>query len=113
MRTAAERLRRHLATGLERPGADAPGLDAPNLDGVEFGVEETPLLPADWEHEVPLCTHAQASGHHPARVVVYRLPVLGRARGRADTTGLVLDLLVEEVADLLGRDPDELDPRLG
>ena len=44
-------------------------------------------------------------------MVVYRLPVLQRARGRAETAALVLDVLVEEVADLLGRDPDEIDPR--
>lgn len=75
------------------------------------GVEEVPVLPDDWEHEVPMSTSTAASGRGPARVVVYRLPVLGRARGRAEVTSLVLDLLVEEAADLLGRDPDELDPR--
>ena len=92
-----DRLRRHLA---------------PALDAVQFGVEEMPVLPGDWAYEVPLCTHVRASGRQPARLVVYRLPVLGRARGRADIDGLLLDLVVEEVADLLGRDPDDLDPRL-
>lgn len=96
--TAAARLRRHV-------GAD--------LEPVQFGVEEVPVLPDDWEHEVPLCTHVAATTRQPARVVVYRLPVLGRVRGRVETGSLLLDLLVEEVADLLVRDPDELDPRLG
>ena len=83
----------------------------PELDAVVIGVDEVPVLPDDWEHEVPMSTSTAASGHGPARVVVYRRPVLGRARGRLEITTLVLDLLVEEAADLLGREPDQLDPR--
>ena len=93
---AARRLRHHV-------GAD--------LDSVEVGVEEVPVLPDDWDHEVPMSAHLAARGRSPARIVVYRMPVAGRARGRAETTALVLDLLVEEAAELLGRDPDQLDPR--
>lgn len=95
---AVDRLRRHL-----------PG----QLDRVQFGVEETPLLPDDWARDVPLGTHVQPGRSKHARVVVYRLPVLQRARGRGDTAHLVLDVLVEELADLLGRDPDVIDPRPG
>lgn len=94
---AAERLRRHVGAA---------------LDDVEIGVEETPVLPDDWDREVPLSAHLPAQRRTPARVVVYRLPVRGRVRDRAETVSFVLDLLVEEVADLVGRDPDELDPRL-
>ncbi len=85
----------------------------PDLDRVHVGVEETPLLPDDWDQEVPLSTRLPATARTPATVVVYRLPVAGRVRGRTETAALVLDLLVEEVAELLGRDPDTLDPRLG
>lgn len=94
---AADRLRRHVGAA---------------LDAVEIGVEEVPLLPADWDQEVPLSAHLPAHRRAPARVVVYRLPVSERVRGRVETVAFVLDLLVEEVADLVGRDPDELDPRL-
>lgn len=94
---AAARLRRHVGA---------------RLDGVDVGVEEVPVLPEDWEQEVPMSAHLPARGRRPARIVVYRMPVGARARGRAETVSLVLDLLVEEAADLLGRDPDELDPRL-
>jgi hypothetical protein len=98
--SAAERLRRR---GKQR------GFD---LQSIQFGVEETPLLPDDWDAEVPLSGHRPASGGHPAQVVVYRLPVAGRARGRMETVALVLDLLIEEVAELLDLDADDLDPRL-
>lgn len=96
VRAGAQRLRRHL-----------PGL----LDRVEFAVEDTPLLPDDWSAEVPLGTHVQPGRASHAQVVVYRLPVLQRAHDRADTADLVLDVLVDELADLLGRDPGTLDPR--
>lgn len=93
------------------------------LDAVEIGIEEVPLLPDDWSGEVPLSTHVAARRRRPARVVVYRLPVTawvggwasgrgGWARDRVDTVSFVLDLLVEELANLLMLDPDELDPRL-
>jgi len=108
VRTAVERLRAHL-----------PG----ELDAVQFGVEETPVLPDDWTGAVPLGTHVSgalggavgrsaSAGRGPAaRVVVYRLPLAQRARGRTETAALVLDVLVEEVAELLGRDPEDVDPR--
>ncbi|CAN5814800.1 hypothetical protein BH20ACT6_BH20ACT6_10300 [soil metagenome] len=94
---AAAQLRRHV-------GRD--------LDGVHIGAEQVPLLPGDWAHEVPMSAHQARRGRRPGRIVVYRMPVAGRARGRVETTALVLDLLVEEAAELLGRDPDDLDPRL-
>ena len=96
VRLAVDRLRLHL-----------PG----ELDAVQFGVEETPLLPDDWTAPVPLGTHRAPGRREAARVVVYRLPVTQRVRGREETATLVLDVLVEEVADLLGRDLDDVDPR--
>jgi hypothetical protein len=92
---------------VERLRSTLPGV----LDTVQFGVEETPVLPDDWTAEVPLGTHVAAGRGRDARVVIYRLPVAQRARGRAETAALVLDVLVEEIADLLDRDPDEIDPR--
>jgi hypothetical protein len=93
--------------GVERLRAQLPG----ELDAVQFGVEETPLLPDDWTGDVPLGTQVGAGRGRLARVVVYRLPVVQRARGRAETAALVLDVLVDQVADLLGHDPDDVDPR--
>ena len=96
-----------VAAAVERLRGHLPG----DLDAVEFGVEETPLLPADWAGPVPLGTHRAGGRAGTARVVLYRLPVTQRVRGRVETAALVLDVLVEELADLLGRDPDDVDPR--
>jgi len=83
------------------------------LADVEFGVEETPWLDDDWHPDrVPLATLARARGPAPTRIVVYRWPVRRRARGQQEERRLVFDALVEQVAELLGRSPDEVDPRL-
>jgi len=83
-----------------------------DLAGVQFGVEETPLLPADWDPmDVPLATLVRATASAPARVVVFRRPIEHRSMDRAEMSGLVLAVLVEQVAELLDRDPAEIDPR--
>lgn len=83
------------------------------LARVEFGVEETPWLDHDWHPDrVPLATLARSHGASPTRIVVYRWPVRRRARGLQEERRLVLDALVEQVAELLGRNPDEIDPRI-
>jgi predicted Zn-dependent protease with MMP-like domain len=82
------------------------------LVGVEFAVEETPLLAEDWEPaDIPLATVVTATPSTPARIVLFRRPIEQRAADRAETSALVLAVLVEQVADLLGRDPAEIDPR--
>jgi len=80
------------------------------LDGVEFATEDVPPGdPAPWEgREVPLGRLFPASGSAPARVVVYRRPVETRAEEPADLAPLVEDVVVEQVAHLLGRDPDDV-----
>jgi hypothetical protein len=83
-----------------------------DLSGVEFAVEETPLLPVDWDPEdVPLATVVRASAETPPRIVLFRRPIEHRSEGRAEMSGLVLAVLVEQVAELLDRDPAEIDPR--
>ncbi|MBK5250538.1 MAG: metallopeptidase family protein [Actinomycetales bacterium] len=97
--SAVERLEKHLGR---------------ELDGVEFAVEEVPpSAPAPWEQgAVPLGRYFPADG--PAglshRIVVYRRPVVGRAEGDAEIAALVRDVLVEQIAHLLGRDPGDIDP---
>lgn len=82
------------------------------LGGVEFAVEETPLLPTDWDPVViPLATVVPATSSTPPRIVLFRRPIEQRAGGWAETSGLVLVVLVEQVAELLGRDPADVDPR--
>lgn len=82
------------------------------LDGVEFGVEEVPPSdPAPWEFSgVPLGRYFPGDAGLPARVVVYRRPLENRARDRADLSAYVHEVVVEQVAHLLGRSPEEIDP---
>ena len=85
------------------------------LDGVEFAVEDVPPSdPAPWEHgEVPLGRFFPAQGELPPRVVVYRRPVETRATDPRDVAELTHDVVVEQVAHLLGLTPEQVDPRYG
>ena len=88
---------------------------APQLEEVEFAVEDIPPSdPAPWEHgEVPLGRFFPPEGELPARVVVYRRPVEGRAVDGPDVAALVHDVVVEQVAHLLGLTPEQVDPGYG
>jgi predicted Zn-dependent protease with MMP-like domain len=94
------------------------------LAGVEFVVEEVPSgeLPADEllpdADPVPLARLDPAwsdAGNparpaRPARIVLYRRPLLARADGEEELGDLVLDVVIEEFAKLLGLDPQAIDP---
>ncbi|WP_430868529.1 metallopeptidase family protein [Demequina aurantiaca] len=80
---------------------------------VEFGTETVPPSPATpWENGVPLGRLFPADAGQPARIVLYRRPLEQRA-DRADLGHLVRDVVVENVAHMLGRRPDEVDPHYG
>jgi len=99
------------------------------LAGVEFAVEEVPTAdppgyPAaidvlsDDSDPVPLArldpartdSDDPASPARPARIVLYRRPLLARADGEDELGELVLDVVIEEFARLLGIDPQVIDP---
>jgi hypothetical protein len=85
---------------------------AEELGTVEFAVEDTPVLPDDWSAAtVPLASLVRGSGGAPTRLVLFRRPVEARADTPEDLEALVLTVLVEQVAELLGRPPEEVDPR--
>ena len=85
----------------------------PQLSGVEFAVEEVPPSGTEvWSADpVPLGRVVPAGGGEPARIVVYRRPLEVRAPGRLDLGLLVHDIVVDLVADLLGLDPETIDPQ--
>jgi predicted Zn-dependent protease with MMP-like domain len=85
------------------------------LDGVEFAVEDVPPSnPAPWESGgVPLGRYFPAQPGLPSRIVVYRRPVESRAVDSDELADLVHEVVVEQVAHLLGRSPDEVDPEAG
>lgn len=88
---------------------------AAQLRGTEFAVEDVPPSdPAPWEDGgVPLGRFFPAEAGRPGRVVVYRRPVEVRAIDTDDLADLVRDVVVEQVAHLLARTPEEIDPHFG
>jgi predicted Zn-dependent protease with MMP-like domain len=95
----------------------------PQLAGVEFAVQEVPRAdeseagppeeaPGQSE-SVPLGRVAEGTGGRPDRVVVYRRPVEIRTRSRDERALLVHEVVVEQVAELLGLAPETVDPRYG
>ncbi|PUA81955.1 metallopeptidase family protein [Nocardioides currus] len=79
---------------------------------VEYAVEDTPLLPADWgDQTVPLSSLVRGTGGNATRLVLFRRPIEHRCESRADVEAMVLMLVVEQVAELLGLPPEDVDPR--
>ncbi|MGC4111263.1 MAG: metallopeptidase family protein [Nocardioides sp.] len=79
---------------------------------VEYAVEDTPQLPDDWTGEtVPLASLVRGHGTTPTRLVVFRRPIEHRCESRADLEAMVLTVLVEQVAELLGMEAEDVDPR--
>jgi predicted Zn-dependent protease with MMP-like domain len=89
----------------------------PQLTSVEFAVQEVPRGDdgeADEQAEaVPLGRVAESKGGRPDRIVVYRRPVEIRTRNRDERALLVHEVVVEQVAELLGLSPESVDPRYG
>ena len=78
---------------------------------IEFAVEETPIVPDDWSADtVPLASLVRGTGNTPTRLVLFRRPIELRCENRSDLNALVLTVLVEQVSELLGLPPDEIDP---
>ena len=79
---------------------------------VEYAVEDTPQIPDDWTSgTVPLSSLVRGTGATPTRLVLFRRPIEHRCETRADLEAMVLTVLVEQVAELLGIDAEDVDPR--
>ncbi|MBB5870272.1 putative Zn-dependent protease with MMP-like domain [Allocatelliglobosispora scoriae] len=87
------------------------------LAGVEFAVEDVPpdlnVYDSDVleDGSVPLARLLPGRpGKHgvPPRIVVYRRPLEFRAADRDELAELVRDVVVEQVANLLGMSPDDV-----
>ncbi|MFD6184298.1 metallopeptidase family protein [Streptomyces goshikiensis] len=90
----------------------------PQLAEVEFVVADVPGPPGGpdggWNDEaVPLGGLVEAAGGRPARIVVFRRPVDIRTKTRDEKALLVHEIVVEQVAELLGLSPETVDPRYG
>ncbi|WP_327355626.1 metallopeptidase family protein [Streptomyces sp. NBC_01304] len=104
VRDSVERLERRLPQLTE---IDFLVLDVPRLDGKQDDAE-------GWSDEsVPLGGTSAAQGERAARVVIYRRPVEIRTKSRDERAALVHEVVVEQVAELLGLSPESVDPRYG
>lgn len=102
-----------LVADLEERWADRLGL-------VEYAVEEAPHVPpggtpardsGQKPAAVPLALLVRGSGATPTRVVLFRRPIEHRCETRSELESLVLTVLAEQVAELLGIRAEDVDPR--
>lgn len=82
----------------------------PQLADVDFQVMDVPGTLGD---TVPLGRAVSAEKGRPAQIVVYRRPVEIRTKSRDERALLVHEIVVEQVAELLGLAPESVDPRYG
>jgi predicted Zn-dependent protease with MMP-like domain len=89
------------------------------LAGVEFAVEDVPPELNVYDSDVLEDGHVPLArllpgrpGRHgvPPRIVLYRRPLELRAVDRDELADLVHDVIIEQVANLLGVSPEDLDP---
>jgi predicted Zn-dependent protease with MMP-like domain len=82
------------------------------LAGVEFAVEDVPPVePRTDGAEVPLGRLRPSTRESAPRIVIYRRPLEARGGGdERELARLIRDVVVEEVADLLGLSPESIDP---
>ncbi|QLH27027.1 metallopeptidase family protein [Streptomyces sp. Rer75] len=90
------------------------GADAPSGHGLDGHPPHGPGLTDGWDGEsVPLGRFIAARGDAPDRIVIYRRPVEIRTKNRDERALLVHEVVVEQVAELLGLEPESVDPRYG
>jgi len=89
------------------------------LAGIEFAVQEVPDEEITGEEIVPVplaridpgeMGPGDVAGSRSPRIVLYRRPLLARAEDEDELSELIFDVVVEEFAELLGLDPDAVDP---
>ncbi|WP_330177820.1 metallopeptidase family protein [Streptomyces sp. NBC_01498] len=82
----------------------------PQLAEIDFQVLD---VPGDDGDSVPLGRSVPEAKGRPASIVVYRRPVEIRTKNREERALLVHEVVVEQVAELLGLAPESVDPRYG
>ncbi|MFE6743963.1 metallopeptidase family protein [Streptomyces tubercidicus] len=97
---------------LERRWPQLSQVDFLVLEVPGFGPDDGPDAAAGAE-SVPLGRMLPAAGGHRDRIVIYRRPVEIRTKSRDERALLVHEVVVEQVAELLGLAPESVDPRYG
>jgi len=87
----------------------APWTD--RLGDVELAVEEVPVLTAQWvSSTVPLSSYVEASGGSRPRLVLFRRPLEHRAENLVELEALLLTVIVEQLAEVLGLPVEDVLP---
>ena len=76
---------------------------------VEVAVEEAPQLPEAWSDPVPLSIVNPAPAGH--RIVLYRLPIVGRASDEDELEDIIWTVLLHRLAEVWHDPAEDLDPR--
>ena len=83
-----------------------------HLGLVEYAVEDAPMIPDDWgDSSVPLSSLVRGKGPAATRLVLFRRPIEHRAASRDELEALVHTVVVEQLAELLGVSPGDVDER--
>ncbi|MGB7448372.1 MAG: metallopeptidase family protein [Ornithinimicrobium sp.] len=78
------------------------------LPDLEVAVQDVPPTdPHPWEGAVALGRLFPADGAARARIVIYRRPVEARAADPSDVAAVVHEVVVEQLATMLGLDPED------
>ena len=93
-------------------GAAAEGGNDGSGDRVVDIADDSDQLEPSEQVRLSRLLPASGSGRHtrPPQIVLYRRPLELRALDQDDLAELVLDVLIHEVADLLGVGPEVIDP---
>ena len=78
---------------------------------LELAVEEVPVLPPAWTAgTVPLTSYVDRTPTTHPRLVLFRRPLEHRAEGTLELEALILTVIVEQLADVLGIAPEDVHP---
>ncbi|MFL6160439.1 MAG: metallopeptidase family protein [Marmoricola sp.] len=84
---------------------------AEHLGDLELAVEEVPVITASWGSDsVPLASYVARAGANPPRLVLFRRPLEHRAEGAFELEALLLTVIVEQVAEILGLPAQDVHP---
>lgn len=82
---------------------------------VQFAVEDVPPSdPTPWEGTPSTFSRSFPAGRGiPSRIVLYRMPIQNKTRERMEMELIIRDELVMQLAELYGRQPEDIDPMWG
>ncbi len=82
-----------------------------HLGDLELAVEEVPVIGPSWTATtVPLASYVDRTATANPRLVLFRRPLEHRAETTLDLEGLLLTVVVEQVAEILGIPAEDVHP---